>query len=207
MKYNQVWYAVDKLAEMNNLSPSGLAKKAGLDSTTFNKSKRIRPDGKKRWPSMESISKILTVCNCDFQDFYKLGTSEETNITNKSTPFCTMSEIASEHKIDENGIINIDKWSKINFPEIESGYIAIEVDNDNFKPFYSDGDILIVNTKCEIRKTDKVIVKDKYGNINIFEFLRRTPDSVEFKSIINDEKTSIKLFNIEWIKRIIWASQ
>lgn len=52
MKYEQVWDAVDKLARAHGLSPSGLAKKAGLDATTFNKSKRIRPDGKKdglRW--------------------------------------------------------------------------------------------------------------------------------------------------------------
>ena len=51
MKYEQVWEAVDKLAKINGLSPSGLAKKAGLDATTFNKSKRTRPDGKKRWHS------------------------------------------------------------------------------------------------------------------------------------------------------------
>ena len=59
MKYEQIWNAVDKLAKSKGLSPSGLAKLAGLDATTFNKSKRTRPDGNKRWPSMESINKIL----------------------------------------------------------------------------------------------------------------------------------------------------
>lgn len=66
MKYEQIWSAVDKLARINGLSPSGLAKKAGLDATTFNKSKRIRPDGKQRWPSLDSINKILEVCNIGF---------------------------------------------------------------------------------------------------------------------------------------------
>ena len=73
MKYEQVWDAVDKLARAHGLSPSGLAKKAGLDATTFNKSKRIRPDGKKRWPSLDSINKILDACNVTFEQFYKIG--------------------------------------------------------------------------------------------------------------------------------------
>jgi len=207
MKYNQIWLAVDKLAKLNNLSTSGLAKKAGLDSTSFNKSKRIRKDGQQRWPSMESINKILTVCNCDFEDFYKLGTSEEPVIKRNITPFCNITELAEENRLNEKGIVNIKKWSEINFPEIDSGYIAVEINNNNYAPLYKDGDVIIVNTKCEIRKSDRVIVKNKNNNTNILEFIRRTSDSVEFKSINSDKITTIKLFDIEWIKRIIWASQ
>jgi len=47
----QIWTAVEALASKNNLSPSGMAKKAGLDPTTFNKSKRLTKSGKPRWPS------------------------------------------------------------------------------------------------------------------------------------------------------------
>ena len=61
MQYEQIWDAIDKLAKQNGLSLSGLAKKSGLDPTIFNKSKRLRHDGKKRWPSLESLNKILTV--------------------------------------------------------------------------------------------------------------------------------------------------
>ena len=66
MKYENVWDAVDKLAQKHGLSPSGLAKLAGLDATTFNKSKRIRPDGKKRWPSLDSINRLLEIFNISF---------------------------------------------------------------------------------------------------------------------------------------------
>ena len=76
MKYEQVWEAVDKLAKINGLSPSGLAKKAGLDATTFNKSKRTRPDGKKRWPSLDSLNKIIEVCNISFDEFFALAGNE-----------------------------------------------------------------------------------------------------------------------------------
>ena len=43
LTHNQIWTAIDRLAARAKLSPSGLAKKAGLDPTTFNKSKRPAP--------------------------------------------------------------------------------------------------------------------------------------------------------------------
>lgn len=67
--HSEIWNAIDRLAQDNGYSPSGLAKKAGLDPTTFNKSKRVSADGKPRWPSTESISKILTVTNTKLADF------------------------------------------------------------------------------------------------------------------------------------------
>ncbi len=70
--HEQVWHAMDALAEENGYSPSGLAKKAGLDPTAFNKSKRHSPDGKPRWPSMESISKVLTVTGASLSHFEEL---------------------------------------------------------------------------------------------------------------------------------------
>ena len=53
LTHAQIWTALDRLAERAGLSPSGLARKAGLDPTTFNKSKRITGDGRERWPSTE----------------------------------------------------------------------------------------------------------------------------------------------------------
>ncbi len=65
----QIWQGLDALAESRGYSPSGLAKLAGLDPTSFNKSKRISPDGKPRWPSTESLSKVLNVTNSTMSDF------------------------------------------------------------------------------------------------------------------------------------------
>src|SRR5207302_5353147 len=59
LTHAQIWTALDRLAARAGLSASGLAKKAGLDPTTFNKSKRITPDGRQRWPSTESVAKSL----------------------------------------------------------------------------------------------------------------------------------------------------
>lgn len=68
----EIWSAIDLLAAENGYSPSGLAKKAGLDPTTFNKSKRTSADGKPRWPSTESLSKILAATNTNMAEFFEL---------------------------------------------------------------------------------------------------------------------------------------
>ena len=54
LTHAQIWHAIDSLAERYGLSASGLARKAGLDPTTFNVSKRQSVDGRLRWPSTES---------------------------------------------------------------------------------------------------------------------------------------------------------
>ena len=56
MTHHDIWRGIDLLAESRGLSASGLARKAGLDPTTFNRSKRLTAAGKERWPSTESIA-------------------------------------------------------------------------------------------------------------------------------------------------------
>ncbi len=65
----QIWSGLDQLAKSKGYSPSGLAKLAGLDPTSFNKSKRKSPEGKPRWPSTESLAKVLAVTQSTMSDF------------------------------------------------------------------------------------------------------------------------------------------
>lgn len=67
--HDQVWRAIDALASRHQLSPSALAKRAGLDSTAFNKSKRFTSQSEPRWPSMKTIAAICTVTNTTLADF------------------------------------------------------------------------------------------------------------------------------------------
>ena len=76
----QIWLGIDRLASSNGYSPSGLAKKAGLDPTSFNKSKRVNPDGKPRWPSTESLSKVLAVTDSNMSDFFSLIDDGKTSV-------------------------------------------------------------------------------------------------------------------------------
>ncbi len=72
LTHGQVWGALDRLAERAGLSPSGLARRAGLDPTTFNKSKRVTPDGRERWPSTESLAKALAATGSSIDTFVQL---------------------------------------------------------------------------------------------------------------------------------------
>jgi orotate phosphoribosyltransferase len=72
LSHEDVWTAIDRLAQTFGYSPSGLAKQAGLDPTSFNKSKRMSPDGKPRWPSTESLAKILAVTGATMSEFIGL---------------------------------------------------------------------------------------------------------------------------------------
>lgn len=70
--HKQVWGAMDRLAREKGLSMSGLARKAGLDPTAFNPSKRHNADGRERWPSTETLSKVLTVTETTLEQFATL---------------------------------------------------------------------------------------------------------------------------------------
>lgn len=72
LSHDDIWRAIDKLAQEHGLTPSGLARRAGLDATTFNRSKRMSREGKLRWPSTESVAKVLDVTNCSLAHLVEL---------------------------------------------------------------------------------------------------------------------------------------
>lgn len=71
MTHAEVWRAIERFAMEHGMSCSGLAKSSGLDPTTFNRSKRWSKEGQPRWPSTNSISKILASTGASIQDFAK----------------------------------------------------------------------------------------------------------------------------------------
>ena len=71
MTHADIWFAIDSFAKDHKVSCSGLAKRSGLDATTFNKSKRWSKYGQPRWPSTSSIAKILESTGSSLYDFTK----------------------------------------------------------------------------------------------------------------------------------------
>src|ERR1044072_8452879 len=101
LTHNQIWTALDRLAARAKLSPSGLAKKSGLDPTTFNKSKRITPDGRARWPSTESVAKALAATGVSVSTFVSL-ISDATGST-KSVPLLGFAQAGAGGYFDDGG--------------------------------------------------------------------------------------------------------
>ncbi len=94
LTHAQVWSAIDRLAERAELSASGLASRAGLDPTTFNKSKRITAEGRARWPSTESIAKALAATGTSIDVFVELIHSGEGHAT-RAVPLLGFAETGS----------------------------------------------------------------------------------------------------------------
>ncbi len=69
MGSEKIWSAIEKIADSRKLSVSGLAIQAGLNPTTFNKSKRVTSVGQERWPSTRTIHCILVAMDLTWDDF------------------------------------------------------------------------------------------------------------------------------------------
>src|SRR6187397_1779603 len=102
LTHNQIWTALDRLAARAKLSPSGLAKRSGLDPTTFNKSKRITPDGRARWPSTESVAKSLAATGTSIETFIALISETARPIT-QGLPLIGCAEAGARGFFDDGG--------------------------------------------------------------------------------------------------------
>lgn len=211
--HDDLWRAIDRLADVHGYSPSGLAKKAGLDPTTFNKSKRVSVDGKPRWPSTESISKILSVTGATMSDFIALiGLDEKEQTGNPTIPMMNIAIAGKSGHFTSEGYPAGDHWDDFSFPEVATArnkhLYALEVNGNALTPVYREGDILVISPETNIRRGDRVVLRTTKGHILIQELRRQTASKVELKSLDATEETgSLSLEDISWMARIIWVSQ
>jgi phage repressor protein C with HTH and peptisase S24 domain len=206
LTHSQIWNAIDRLAARSKLTPSGLAKKAGLDPTTFNKSKRITPEGRPRWPSTESVAKALAATSTKVDTFVTLIT-EGAKPPLHNVPMIGLSEAGATHF--DNGGQPVGKgWEDVAFPSVtdENAY-ALEITGDAMKPVYRSGDRIVVSPATPARKGDRVVVMTKDGEVTVRELKRKTTKQVELKSLNNDRDRTLAMSDILWIARIVWASQ
>ena len=103
LTHAQVWTALDRLAAHAGLTPSGLAKRSGLDPTTFNKSKRITPDGRARWPSTESVAKALAATGATIDTFVQLIEEAEGSAVKQTVPLLGLAQAGRDGYFDDAG--------------------------------------------------------------------------------------------------------
>jgi phage repressor protein C with HTH and peptisase S24 domain len=207
LTHAQVWNALDRLAARAKLSPSGLAKKSGLDPTTFNKSKRITPDGRPRWPSTESVAKALQATGASIDTFVSLITDRAGAA--KSVPLIGFAEAGSGGYFDDGGFPVGKGWDEIAFPAVndENAY-ALEISGDSMLPAYRDGDVIMVSPAAPVRRGDRVVVKTKNGEVLVKELKRQTAKLVELKSLNPEHaERTLPINEVVWVARILWASQ
>jgi phage repressor protein C with HTH and peptisase S24 domain len=212
LSHERVWAAIDALAERYALSASGLAKRAGLDSTAFNKSKRRSSDGRPRWPSTESLAKIIDATSSSLEEFIALVEGEGRRalpVQKSSVPLLGFAQAGAGGFFDDAGFPAGQGWDLIELPVRagDSSY-ALQVQGDSMLPLYRDGDVLIVEPGATVRKGDRVVVKTLSGEVMAKVLARRGPKELELQSINPAHPLRhVAIGEVEWLARIVWASQ
>jgi phage repressor protein C with HTH and peptisase S24 domain len=204
LTHAQVWNALDRLAARAGLSVSGLAKRAGLDPTTFNKSKRITPDGRERWPSTESVAKALDATGTSLGNFVQLTDGGRA----QTVPLVPLAQAANPGHFDDRGCPIGSGWDQIGLPAVadEHAY-ALVISGDALRPVYRDGDVLIVSPAAPVQQGDRVVVRTRDGALMINALTRRGAKTVELQEVNSDAERALPSADVLWIARIVWARQ
>lgn len=215
LTHENIWHAIDRLASTFGYSASGLAKQAGLDPTSFNKSKRFNAEGKPRWPSTESISHVLAATGATMSDFLSLmdadGDISPSAAKRGYVPLIGFAQAGADGFFDEDGYPTGDSWDEVRFPEHDKNdgdHYALEISGDSMEPLYRDGDVLILSPKATVRKGDRVVVRTRKGEVTAKILTRKTAAKIDLKSLnpAHPDRT-IAASDISWMARIVWVSQ
>lgn len=208
--HKQVWGAIDAIADRYGFSASGLAKKAGLDPTSFNPSKRNGPDGRPRWPTTESIAKVLDASGASVEEFTDLLTGRKGQPPRrKQIPLIGLAQAGLGGFFDDSGFPVGGGWEEIDVPGVtDQNAYALEITGNSMEPIYREGDTIIVSPNTTIRKGDRVVVKTRNGEVMAKVLHRQTARTIELSSFNPEHEPKIyDMKDIDWIARILWASQ
>jgi phage repressor protein C with HTH and peptisase S24 domain len=206
----QVWAGIDRLAKEKGWSPSRLAREAGLDPTTFNKSKRHTNQAKPRWPSTESLAKVLDATSTSLESFVALMTDAPLNargLRSERLRSVGFAEAGRSGLFDDSGFPIGSDWDEIDFPGIVDEHaFALEVQGDGLLPAYRDGDLLVVSPSAGVRRRDRVVLKTLEHQVCAGSLSRRTAQRVELEPFKEEDARLIfSLQEVAWLSRIVWA--
>lgn len=216
MKHEDIWRALDTLAAENGLSASGLARRSGLDATTFNPSKRRMPDGRNRWPSTESIAKVLDATGASLEAFTALVTGARAlpagpaqRPQQRRIPLIGLAQAGGEGYFDDAGYPVGGSWDEVSLPDVaDTNAYALEISGESMEPVYRDGDVVIVSPNAPVRRGDRVVVRTNKGEVMAKQLARRSARRVELRSLNPAHPDyNFDLSEVTWLHRIIWASQ
>ena len=209
LDHADIWRAIDRLAESRRLSASGLARRAGLDPTAFNRSKRVTRQGKPRWPSTETVAKVLNATGASFAEFVALIDADAARPGGQRMPLLACTEAGAVGVFDGAGRPTGGQWEFVEaaFPEDPNAY-ALLIACGRMGPVYRDGDLIILSPAADVRRGNRVAVKTADGKVLIEELADRTPREVELMPLgATGGRRTLPANEIAWMTRIVWATQ
>ena len=205
--HSDIWGALDRLAQALSTSPSGLARRAGLDPTTFNKSKRQSSSGKARWPSTESLSKVLSTVGMSFEDFARFA--DQAGAHGPSIPVIGLAQAGEHGFFDDAGFPLGGGWEDVRVPGVrDENVYCLQIAGDSMSPVLRAGDKVLVAPNETVRKGDRVVVKTVEGEVMAKELHIMSETHIELISLNKDyEDRHLSRKEVQWIARIVWVSQ
>ena len=221
MRHDDIWRAIDALAAEHGLSASGLARRAGLDATAFNPSKRIGGDGRARWPSTESVAKVLAATGTGLEAFASLvtglppapsrsgGGHAQQAAMARRIPLIGFAQAGADGYFTDGGYPAGGGWDEISVPEVgDQNAYALEISGESMEPVFRDGDIVIVSPAAPVRRGDRVVVRTAKGEVMAKELKRQSAKRIDLRSLNPAHPDrGFDLPEITWMHRIVWASQ
>ena len=100
-------------------------------------------------------------------------------------------------------------WESIDVPGVlDTTAYALEITGDSMLPVYREGDVIIVSPKAALSKGDRVVVKTTDGKVMAKVMQRKTTKTIELASFNSPNKaTKLAMKDVEWMARIVWATQ
>ena len=209
LSHGQIWKAIDGLARREGISASALARRAGLDSTSFNPSKRFGPGDppRPRWPSTESLTRILQATGLSLGEFAALA--QDASERPSTVPMLGMAQAGLDGFFDDAGLPIGDGWEQTELPRTKETLLSLRVTGDSMAPVYREGDCIIVDREAsDVRKGDRVVVRTTGGETLAKEVTGLTARTVTLASVNPAyEPRVVPRKDIVWMGRILWVSQ
>jgi phage repressor protein C with HTH and peptisase S24 domain len=205
LSHEDVWHAIDRLAEKQGLTPSALARRAGLDPTAFNKSKRISKGGKPRWPTTESLSKILSATGCTLFQFVALVHEPADSPSTRSMPTLLVTRAGQARHFTDDGLPIGEAWADKPMPAVaHDNAFALEVSGDTLAPAARDGDRLIIAPDAKVRRGNRVVVRTRDAQLLIGILRRLSASRIEVAPLSMPENpVRLEPQHVQWMARIV----
>jgi phage repressor protein C with HTH and peptisase S24 domain len=210
LSHAQIWSAIDALAARLGMAPSALARLAGLDPTSFNRSKRVSSETppRPRWPSTESLAKVLLATDTSLAQFAALAQGEVLPAQGH-LPLLGFDAAALDGHFDAMGFPSGEAWDTAAFPGLaEDGAYALEITGRALEPIYRPGDRIVISPGLEARAGDRVVVKMASGALVAKQVASLTQTHLALAPLGDQTPDhTLDLEDVVWVSRIVWASQ
>jgi phage repressor protein C with HTH and peptisase S24 domain len=209
LRHKDIWRGIDQLAAECGISVSRLACEAGLDPTAFNKSKRFTRDHQPRWPTTESVSKILVATGRSFAEFSTLVGEDGGAGGLRHIYLIGLAQAGAGGYFDDSGYPTDSGWDRIRSPGVDDPHAyALKITGDSMEPVYREGDLIIVSPQARVRAGDRVVLKTRDGEVMAKLLARQTLDCLDLHSMNPEHPDRIlPVRDVAWVSRILWVSQ